>query len=310
MDDSKLGRAPFLFVTILTVIALISQIFTYLFRTDTDAIYKMAGPGPLETGTWIFVTLLLLYCLWNSILTKGVWLTVVAGVVTLFICWLAEGLGVHYGYVFGHYHYTDLLGFQIWAVPILVCFAWEPILYSAYYLTDFLLPLQLKESQSIIHRVMLYLIAATIGGIVTTAWDLMVDPYFVLRGGWVWEEGGSYMQGIVANGVPMSNYFGWWKVAFVCQIVFRLTLDIGERPPRRSLYLTVYGPMMLYFNLFIGTFFNMLIYVKRPEIAMIGLLSMGAFLFMGVAKIYLLKTGTGHSVAECFLTQKAQTPVK
>jgi uncharacterized membrane protein len=99
----------------------------------------------MEAGAWIFISLLVLYCLWNSILAKGVWRTVTAGVVTLFICWLAEGLGVHYGYVFGHYHYTHLLGFQIWAVPILVCLAWEPILYSAFYVTDFLIPTELKR---------------------------------------------------------------------------------------------------------------------------------------------------------------------
>ena len=305
MDDSKLGRGAFFYVTFLTVLSLISQTYTYLFVADTDAVYRMAGPGPLESGTWIFISLLLLYCLWNSILAKGVWLTAAAGVVTLFICWLAEGTGVHYGWVFGHYHYTHLLGFQIWAVPILVCFAWEPILYSAYYVTDFLIPSQLKNSDSFFRKVLFYLIEATIGGMATMAWDLMVDPYFVQRGGWVWEQGGLYMQGIIANGVPISNFFGWWKVAFVCHIVYRLALDTGKRPPRRSLYLTVYGPMMLYFNLFIGTFFNMLIYLKRPEVAMIGLLSMGTFLFMGLAKIYLLKTGVGHSAAEELLTHSA-----
>lgn len=308
MDDAKRGRAPFYFVTMLTVIALISQTYTFFFAANTDAAYTMPGPGPIEAGAWIFIPLLLVYCFWNSILTKGWALTIGAGIVTLFICWLAEGLGVHYGYVFGHYHYTHLLGFQIWAVPILVCFAWEPILYSAYYLTDFLLPMGLKESHSLVHKVLLYLIAATIGGIVTTAWDLMIDPFMVKRGCWVWEEAGPYMQGIVANGVPLSNYFGWWKVAFVCHIIFRLTMDFGKTAPRRSPYLTVYGPMMLYFNLFIGQFTSVLIYLKRPDVAMIGLFSMGAFLFMGLAKIYLLKTGTEHSHAEKFLIPAAPLP--
>jgi hypothetical protein len=164
----------------------------------------------------------------------------------------------------------------------------------------------LKRTDSFFRKLLFYLIVAAIGGIVTTAWDLMVDPNAVQRGHWVWEQGGPYMQGIVANGVPISNYFGWWKVAFVCHIVFRLALDTGKRPPRRSLYLTVYGPMMLYFNLFIGSFFNVLIYLKRPDVAMIGLMSMGAFLFMGLAKIYLLKTGVGHSAAVSFLTQNVK----
>ncbi len=41
---------------------------------------------------------------------------------------------------------------------------------------------------------------------------------------------------------------------------------------------------------------------------MIGLFSMGAFLFMGMAKIYLLKTGTEHSQAEKFLIPAAPLP--
>jgi uncharacterized membrane protein len=310
MDDSKVGRVPFFVLIAFTVFVLISLIYTYLFVTDTDAAYKMAGPGPLETGNWIALSFLLCWCLWNSVLIKGVWRTVAAAGITIFICWLAEGLGVHYGYVFGHYHYTDLLGVQIWAVPIVVCFAWEPILYSAYYLTDFLLPMKLKESSSLIHKVLASLIAATIGGMAVTAWDLMIDPYMVQRGCWVWEQGGAYMQGIVANGGPMSNYFGWWKVAFVCLIVFRLTMGGGKRPQKRSLYLTVYGPMLVYFVLFIGDFFSCFFYLKRPEVSMVGLLSMGLFLSMGLAKIYLLKTEAGHSAAEDLLRQKAQPPAK
>jgi len=302
VDDTKRGRGAFIYMTILTVIALINGIYSYFF-VDVDAVYKtaIAKPGPIETAVWISILLNLVFLFWNSMLVKGVGRTVVAFILTVLTAFLAEGLGVHYGYVFGHYHYTELLGFQIWAVPIIVCLAWEPILYSAYCVTDFLIPSEVKKSSPFLHRALSYLMMAVIGGIATTAWDLMMDPFAVNRGWWVWEQGGHYVP-YIANGVPISNFFGWWKVAFVCHLIYRMVLETGPKP-RRSVYLTVYGPMMLYLNLLIGGFGTALVFLKRPDVCMIGLMSMGTFFLIGLSKIYLLPRGVEPSPGDGWLRE-------
>ncbi len=305
MEDTKVGRGAFRYMTVLTVLALVNLVVSY-FTMDAGAMYKLntGRPGTIELSAFIAISLNLVFLFWNSILFKGLGRTLAAFVVTVFIAWLAEGLGVHYGYVFGHYHYTGLLGFQIWAVPVIVCMAWEPILYSAYCITDFLIPSEMKRSGSIASRIVPYLIMAAVGGIATTAWDLMIDPYAVGRGWWVWEEGGPYMQ-YIANGVPISNFFGWWKVAFVCHLVYRLILETGPAP-RRSLYLSVYGPLMLYLNLFIGGLGAVLMFLKRPDVAMIGVMCMGALLLVVLSKVYLLRQGVALSPGYGWLMRQSE----
>ena len=308
MDNTKLGRGPFIYMTVLTVLTLVQVLYSYAFR-EMSTVYTSGAehPGMIETSAWIGIVLNLVFLFWNSILAKGLGRTIVAFILTVFTAWLAEGLGVHYGYVFGHYHYTALLGYQIWAVPILVCLAWEPILYGAYCITDFLLPSEMRRSGSFVSRILPYLMMAVLGGIATTAWDLMIDPFAVDRGWWVWEEGGPYMKNI-ANGVPISNFFGWWKVAFVCHLIYRLVLETGPTP-RRSLCLSVYGPMMLYLNLLIGGLSSSLIFLKRPDIAMIGIMCMGALFLIACAKVFLFKRGVDPSTGDTLLMESARSDV-
>ncbi len=55
---------------------------------------------------------------------------------------------------------------------------------------------------------------------------------------------------------------------------------------------------MLYFNFVMGSFISALVYLKRPEAAMIGIMSMITFLFMGLVKLYLTTRVARHSIAE------------
>lgn len=304
MNDTTRGRGACIYMTILTALALINAVGAFFF-VDVDAVFQtaVARPGPIEIGAWISILLNLVFLFWNSILVKGVRRTALAFILTASTAFLAEGLGVHYGYIFGHYHYTDLLRLQVWAVPIIVCLAWEPILYAAYCLTDFLIPSEVSRTSPWLLRILSYLVLAVIGGMATTAWDLMIDPFAVNRGWWVWEEGGAYMQAI-ANGVPLSNFFGWWKVAFVCHLIYRIVLATGPEP-HRSPYLTVYGPMMLYLNLLIGGFSTSLLILKRPDVCMIGLMCMGVLFLIGLAKIILLRRGIEPSRGEIQLRESS-----
>ena len=302
MNHGNLGRGAFYYMTGITVLNLLNVLLSFFFFHDLRQVYEAetgGGPGRLEITALVSICLNLVFLFWNSILAKGWGRTLAAFVLTVLTAWLAEGLGVHYGYVFGHYHYSGMLGFQVWAVPMIVCLAWEPILYSAYCLTDFLVPSEFGGSESFLRRMLPYLVMAAIGGIATTAWDLMIDPFAVRRGWWVWEYGGPYMRDI-ANGVPISNFFGWWKVAFVCHLIYRLVLETGPHP-RRSLYLSVYGPMMLYLNLFIGAMVGALLMLERPDVGMIGVACMGTLLLLGGAKIFLLKQGVEPSPADPWL---------
>jgi len=305
LADSNLGRGAFTYMTVVTILSLINLLWSYFF-IDVHAAFPAVPdqPGRMEGAALINILLNLGFLFWNSMLTKGWVRTLLAFTITVLIAFLAEGLGVHYGMVFGPYHYTGMLGVQIWAVPVIVCLAWEPILYSAYCVTDFLLPTGIRKSDSLLRRLVPYLLMAVVGGIATTAWDLMMDPFAVDRGWWVWHQGGPYMRDI-ENGVPISNFFGWFKVAFVCNLVYRVILDTAPAP-RRSLYLSVYGPLMLYLNLLIGGLGAALLFLKRPDVMMIGVACMGAIFLMAFLKVCLLRLGVEVSPGYGWLMDRAR----
>jgi len=286
MDDTNRGRGAFIYMSILTASLFIIFIIAYFF-VDISGLVQgdKTKPGLMEAASFIWISCNLVFLFWNSSLVKGVKRTLLAFVITTLIAFVAEGLGVHYGLVFGHYHYTNLLGYSIWAIPIIVCLAWEPILYAAYCITEYLIPSVAKPTSPLQHRILSYVVLAFIGGIATTAWDLMVDPFAVHQGWWIWEQGGSYMSDI-GGGVPFSNFFGWWKVAFLCHLVYQIILNTGPEP-HRSKYITVYGPMMLYINLFLGAVANSLVILKRTDLFMIGLMCMGTLIFIMLARILL-----------------------
>jgi len=45
-----------------------------------------------------------------------------------------------------------------------------------------------------------YLIPAAVGGLVMTAWDVVMDPIMVAGGHWVWDVNGAY------HGIPLQNF--------------------------------------------------------------------------------------------------------
>jgi putative membrane protein len=236
-----------------------------------------------------FVGALLVFVAWHSILTKGwrrslgmFWLSFV-------IAFTAEALGVNFGLIFGNYSYTPALGVQLFGVPFLAALAWEPIVYASFSITDILTPLLVDHADSWLKRFPSYVWMAVIGALATTAWDMMIDPIAVSQGWWVWEHGGNYLP-YLANGVPVQNFLGWLGVAFVINMIFRLVVD-GEPTPRRSLNLSIYGPLTLYSSLFLTSFGVTLTVLQRPEVALIGLLAMGPFIVIALTNVNLIQRG-------------------
>lgn len=66
------------------------------------------------------------------------------------------------------------------------------------------------------------LLAAAVGGVIMTAWDLAMDPMMVSGGHWIWDQPGAFF------GIPLQNYWGWWLTSF---ITFFLFLSIARIKP-------------------------------------------------------------------------------
>jgi isopentenyl-diphosphate delta-isomerase type 1 len=111
-----------------------------------------------------------------------------------------EASAILTGFPYGHFGYSDLLGYRIFGlVPWTVAFAWTPLILGAYAVAANLFA-------SFFGRV----IATTI---ILTAFDVVLDPGAVMLGFWRYEGGGWFY------GVPLSNFAGWLVSGLIGSVV-------------------------------------------------------------------------------------------
>ncbi|MBV8815965.1 MAG: carotenoid biosynthesis protein [Verrucomicrobia bacterium] len=130
---------------------------------------------------------------------------------TAFVTWSFEQVGVATGAIYGHYHYSDMLGPKLGAIPILIPLAWFMMIYPSYLVTNLVFDGRMFPESTDVRQI---LIRALLAAMVMTAWDAVIDPAMSHAGFWVWEHGGSYF------GVPRHNFAGWLATTFVVYLVF------------------------------------------------------------------------------------------
>jgi len=117
----------------------------------------------------------------------------------------SEVLGVKTGFPFGDYAYSEVLGFQLFEVPLLIGVNW----FLLVYLTGALLQ----------GRVSWYL-AAVFGAIMMVGLDILIEPVAVKLNFWQWE----------GAEIPLSNYVAWFVVALIIQIFYHRQKFQKENP--------------------------------------------------------------------------------
>jgi putative membrane protein len=134
---------------------------------------------------------------------------------------IAEYLGVSYGFLFGRYVYTRTLQPLLLGVPLVMACAWM-LLFA--YVKQMLLPLKLSKPAEM-----------TISGVWMVAIDLLIDPLAANRFGyWRWIEAGAYY------GVPARNFLGWFVVSF-------MIFGIVRQSPQSDLWARSVGLSILLF---------------------------------------------------------------
>ncbi|OQA38762.1 MAG: hypothetical protein BWY52_03220 [Chloroflexi bacterium ADurb.Bin325] len=130
-----------------------------------------------------------------------------------------ESLGVATGLVYGPYHYTAKLGPKfLGLVPYIIPAAWFMMMYPSLVIAERIAPRAAGWPRG--------LSVAAIGGLVMTAWDVVMDPMMVRGEHWVWEAGGPYF------GIPLQNYWGWWLTVFSVFLVNWLATRRANLPLR------------------------------------------------------------------------------
>ncbi len=137
---------------------------------------------------------------------------------------LFESVGVATGWVYGPYHYTARLGPKfLGLVPYLIPVAWFMMSYPAFVIAERLVVPADSGSRGGRGRRLLML--AAVGGLVMTAWDVIMDPLMVSGGHWVWDIQGAYF------GIPLQNFWGWWLTVFTTYALYLLVRPAGRAAP-------------------------------------------------------------------------------
>lgn len=162
-----------------------------------------------------------------------------------------ELVGVRTGRPFGRYRYGDDLGMKLGGVPLLAAAAWALMARPAWVVAGLI-------DERPAARVPLAAGALT-------AWDVFLDPRMAADGYWTWPGGGVY------EGVPVSNFAGWFATALGVFAVWAAA-ERDDDPIADG-----GGALALYAWTWLGETFANAVFWRRPMVALAGGAAMGAF---------------------------------
>lgn len=110
---------------------------------------------------------------------------------------LSEVLGVHTGLLFGNYTYGQALGVKLWSVPLLIGLNWLMLVYVTGHISNYFK----------VH----WVAKAIFGASLMVLLDFFIEPIATQFDFWSWNGGN----------IPLSNYIGWFAVAFILQVYFQ-----------------------------------------------------------------------------------------
>lgn len=160
--------------------------------------------------------------------------------------WFGEQMGASYGWFFGSYTYTTVLGPQLGDVPVVIPMMWFALTYIGYVIANLIAwqdpvdrPAPARHDA----------IMALLGAMVVTCYDLGVDPYmvYVLKA-WIMEKtDGAWF------GETVQGFAGWMTVSFAILFAFRRLARVSpaaDAAPAAARHvvvpLGVYAGLMVY----------------------------------------------------------------
>ncbi|MER2999052.1 carotenoid biosynthesis protein [Pontibacter populi] len=158
------------------------------------------------------VLLFSLHRTWNNTFLVFAAVVTIAG-------FMAEVLGVHTGLLFGQYTYGEALGTKLWDVPLLIGLNWLMLIYS---------------TGTIVNKLKANLLVKTLAGaVLMVVLDFFMEPVAMQFDFWDWQ----------GDMIPLSNYAGWFGLAFLLQLYFQAT-DVNKQ---NALAPYVYLVQLLFF---------------------------------------------------------------
>ncbi|MEY5048086.1 MAG: hypothetical protein RLZZ175_1445 [Bacteroidota bacterium] len=121
---------------------------------------------------------------------------IIFAILTAFLGYLFEVIGVNTGLIFGEYQYGKNMGFKLFETPLLIGLNWLILVYSFGIIINSLS----------IHLIFKILITA----FCLTTLDFFIEPFAIYHDMWHW-------QNII---VPLQNYIGWFFCSIILSSIF------------------------------------------------------------------------------------------
>ena len=160
--------------------------------------------------------------------------------------WFAEQMGSSYGWFFGDYTYTEVLGWRLGDVPMVIPLMWFALTYTAYVIANLMVWQTPTDGAAPLGQ---SIVQSFLAAMIVTAYDLGADPYMVFTlKAWIMHKTDGWW-----FGETLQGFVGWMAVSFVIIFLFRLTLR--RRPPVAAagvsrahtvVPLAIYGGNMLF----------------------------------------------------------------
>lgn len=165
------------------------------------------------------------------------------GIISLFIITeivgnVLENVSIATGFPFGNYHYTHSGVPFLFQVPITIGIGYFSYGYLAWCLASVMLGDGDERTRTFGGMIMQPVTAAFI----MVMWDVVMDPISsTVSHSWIWENGGGF------NGVPLTNYLGWFLTVWIIFQAFAIFLHMRPRAIREQQPRNLWAmPIMLY----------------------------------------------------------------
>jgi putative membrane protein len=188
---------------------LIALIGIYLLMWFGGVVSYVFYGGPPADARWTAAAFLFLAGLIVAVASPATdlkWLVVAA-----MMGFISELAGIHLGFIFSPYRYTEVLQPQVAGVPLVMIAAWMTLLA---YVWQMLRGLQLSRWPKWCD--------VAIGAAWMTAIDFVIDPLAANSlGYWEWAQSGFYY------GIPWRNFVGWFVVSALIFVLVRRRFEMN-----------------------------------------------------------------------------------
>ncbi len=227
-------------------------------------------------GNILFTLVFVLFSVLHCAAMQGWRRTAVFFLASALVTYTMEEIGVRTGWVFGAYHYSDLLGPKLGHVPVLIPLGWFMMIYPSWIVARVLLQgANTRRWPGVV-------LQAAVAAVTMTAWDVVMDPGMSTGGAnWVWEHGGAYF------GVPRHNYGGWLATTFLVYLIAGWLWRAADRSDAEKLWFPAL-PVLVY-ALFAARYVASNHYVA---LQMVAIFAMGLPALLAVARVVLGHDGS------------------